>query len=72
MLRTEEGLRPTEDSLANLLVLTNSVGPRQLLASMSQLVPPCNHPAMNTDTEREQTEVWRATVCVKCSSLEKA
>ena len=34
---------PTEDSLANLLILTNSVGPRQQLASLPYFVPQTVH-----------------------------
>ena len=39
--RNEESLRPTEDTLADPLVLINSVGPHKRLVSLEQLVPAC-------------------------------
>ena len=38
---TEDSLRPTEDTLADLLLLINYVGPHKPLVSLVQLVPAC-------------------------------
>ena len=40
-LRTEDSLTPTEDTLDDLLVLINSFGPCQPLASLPQVAQPC-------------------------------
>ena len=40
--RNEDSLRPTEDTLADLLVLINSVGPHKPLVSLEQLVSACH------------------------------
>ena len=39
-LKTEDNLTPTEDTLADLLVLINSFGPSQLLVSLPQVAQP--------------------------------